>query len=161
MNALKIVCEHYDTEIIDKAKNVNKGIKLFCEKINEVEDKLDDIYDITQIGKILDNKEDFIIRYNEKKNDCKNREMTWKEYQEKTNKYKAILDKFVYSYDGEDYIDIDYEKFIEKYDYFKSFSRLFYECESFYKNKKYWSKETIKETEEQINEYQEELFYIL
>ena len=160
MNALKIVCEHYDTEIIDKAENLNKGIKLFYEKINEVEDKLDDIYDITEIG-VQNNEEDFIIRYNEKKNYCKNKEMTWEEYQEKTNKYKAILDKFVYSYDGEDYIGYDYEKFIEKYEYFKSFYRLFSECKSFYENKKYWSKEIIKETEEQINEYQEELFYIL
>jgi len=162
MNALKIVCEHYDTEIIDKAENVNKGIKLFYEKINEVFDKFIDVYNIMQIG-VEHNKEDFIIRYDRKKYDCVyidlEEDMTWEEYEEKTNKYKTILDKF--EFNGEDYYGEEYEKFIEKYEYFKSFYYLFDRCESFYENKNYWSKKAIKETEEQINEYQEDLFYIL
>lgn len=127
MNALKIVCEHYDTEIIDKAEKLNKSIQVFYEKIEEVLDKYHDIYNITLIG-LEHNEEDF-IDMRDKKHDYLGQEyrcMTWEEYQQKYNKYKTILDKF--EFDGEDYDGEEYFNFLEKFKIVNAFYYLFDDC---------------------------------
>jgi hypothetical protein len=48
MQALKIVCEHYDTLVIDQAKLTNNYVNIFNEKLNFIIDELEKILWVSQ-----------------------------------------------------------------------------------------------------------------
>jgi hypothetical protein len=91
MNALKIVCEHYDTEVIDKAELTNDHIRKFNEKIDYVVDELVNILWVHRAGsktrEIFDKRFD---KYNHI--DKKKKEELWNICKDTREKYATLFE---------------------------------------------------------------------
>jgi hypothetical protein len=106
MNALKIVCEHYDTEVIDKAELTNNHIRKFDEKSDYVVDELVNILWVYRAHSKT--REDFDERFDKFNHiDKKTKEELWNKCKDTREKYETIFELLEEDYNAR----YNYEKF--------------------------------------------------
>ena len=135
MNALKIVCEHYDTEIIDKVKLTNNHINKFEEKKSFIINELVNILWVSRRPNC--NEEEFYDRYNKYINisDDKKKEL-WDNCKNTREKYKELFDLFDDEESGYD----NYTMFLGLVGGIRAIGKLYYECDLIHleENPDYW-----------------------
>jgi len=105
MEALKIVCNHHDTQLIKENKILKEKIK----KVELIFKKMNDaVYDILWVSRRARTKDEFDIDYA----DFENREELWKKCVDTKEKYKTIFDKLEVDLDDE---ESDIIKYVEDY----------------------------------------------
>tara|TARA_R110000824_G_scaffold279586_1_gene467792 strand:+ start:3617 stop:4141 length:525 start_codon:yes stop_codon:yes gene_type:complete len=110
MEALKIVCNHHDEELIKE----NKLLKGKIKKVELVFKKMNDaLYDILWVSRRPDTKEKFDTEYKQYKHIEKQQaEELWKKCVDTKKTYKTIFDKIDVDLDDE---ESDFIKYVEDY----------------------------------------------
>jgi len=105
MEALKIVCNHNDAQLIKENKELKEKIKkvdLIFKKINDA------LYDILWVSRRARTKVEFDVDYV----DIENSDELWKKCVDTKEKYKTIFDKLEVDLDDE---ESDFIKYVEDY----------------------------------------------
>ena len=93
MQALKIVCEHYDTLVIDQAKLTNNYVNKFNQKLNFIIDELEKILWVSQ--RPYNSEENFYNMYNDCNHISENeKKELWNLCDNIYKKYKALFESF-------------------------------------------------------------------
>ena len=93
MQALKIVCEHYDTLVIDQAKLTNNYVIKFNQKLNFIIDELEKILWVSQ--RPYNSEENFYNMYNDYNHISENeKKELWTLCDNIYKKYKELFKSF-------------------------------------------------------------------